>query len=57
MTIRWVEGEPWYKEVQKQLMTIRWVKGEPWYKEVQKAANDYQVGELRALVQGGPEGS
>ncbi len=32
-------------------MTVRWVEGEPWYKEVQKAANDYQVGEGRALVQ------
>ncbi len=44
MTIRWVKGEPWYKEVQ----------------ELRKAANDYKVGGGRALVQGGagnPEGS
>jgi hypothetical protein len=40
MTIRWVQGEPWYKEVQ----------------EIRKVANDYQEGGGGALVQGGPEG-
>jgi|688.fasta_scaffold825653_4 hypothetical protein len=37
MTIRWVEREPWYKEVQ----------------ELMKAANDDKLGAGRALVQGG----
>ncbi len=37
MATRWVEGEPWYKEVQ----------------ELRKPANDYKVGGGGALVQGG----
>ncbi len=37
MTKRWVEGEPWFQEVQ----------------ELRKAANDFKVRGERALVQGG----
>jgi len=62
MTIRLVKGEPWYKVVRKVAndFKVQWVEGTPEYKEVQelwKAANDYKVGEERALVQGGTEGS